>query len=382
MTQLWKNLIANAPDLRELAAQRLDNAVNYARQTGYVSPAQLEKIAVYTETVKNDPGIMENFCRLFAIYSQGAPEEVLGEPFPEELAAGIGEKQLLLIVALALIPTAEERFTRAGLPLSQLYCTFDEIGCWIANCERNYGITGLEFWHGFAWLTMRLFNFKVLRFGRLEYNRCDFFADVMVFRHRKSGKMVVAAVEEYKVNGSGLTAAPGEEVQFTTAFRELPDGSFIAHEIRADGIIEKVPLTITPGEYEIFLKSGDPVLYMHIPELGPLKTEEVLKSYQEVKAFYKKVYPDYPVKAIVSHSWLFDPVLRQLLPENSNLCRYQRTGHLLPQTGPSDAVRRVLGQPAVDNGVESVEWKSSLQKALGTYIVNGGYCRGGGIIIF
>ena len=98
--------------------------------------------------------------------------------------------------------------------------------------------------------------------------------------------------------------------------------------------------------------------------------------------YAKEYYPDYQLKVILSHSWLFDPVLPMLMPETSNICRYQQTGHIFPRKGPSDAVRRVFGQPAVDNGVESVEWKSSLQKTLGNYITSGGVCRGGGILIF
>lgn len=232
MTQLWKNLIANAPDLRKQAIERLDNVEKYARQAGSVSPGQLEKIAACVKTAKVDPVVLENFCHLFAIYSKGAPEEVLNEPFPEEFTAGIGEKQLLLLVALALIPTAEERFIQAGLPLSNFHCTFDQIGSNITTCERNFGITGLDFKHGFTWLTMRLFNLQVLRFGRLEYNRCNFFSSFMVFRHRKSGKMVVTAAKEYKVNSDGLTAAPGDEVQFSTTFRKLDDGTVTANKIR------------------------------------------------------------------------------------------------------------------------------------------------------
>ena len=381
MTPLWEKLLAQTVEMRETGLKRLKNAASYARQTGALSPDRVEKIAGYAAAIGNDPELLEDYLKIFAVFHAGAPEEVLNEPLPSELCSGFEEKKVLLVVAMALLPTAAERFEKAGLPVSKLCESCDEIEAWIANCERNYGVAGLEYEHGFAWLTMRLFTCQVLRFGRLEYNKTVLFRDIMVISNCKDGKKLVVLTENYAVNASGLVTAPGEETVFTTRFSKDADGTIHANVVRPDGVIESDTTTFSPDEWEIYLAPGDPVIYMHIPEVGPLNIDAVKASYPAVREFYRQYYPDYPVKAIVSHSWLFDPVLQQLLPESSNLCQYQRTGNILPRKGPSDAVRRVFGQPAVDNGIETVEWKSSLQKSLGSYLKSGGYCRGGGIII-
>lgn len=381
MTDLWKKIIAEAPDKRELALKSLDNAVEYAENTKYVSPERLAKLASYVDTIRSNAAALENFVTLFNVYYKGAPEDVLLEPFPEELGAVTGEKELLFVLAMSLIPTAEECFMQAGIPVEKLHQSYDEIEAWLSNCERNYGVTGLEFWHGFAWLAMRLFTVTVIRFGRLEYNKCKLFPDVMVLRNRKTGENKVVLTQEYELNKAGLFTAPGEENAAKTTFNESEDGTVTANCVSPDGIVSLEAVRFDAEEWEISIRPGDDVIYMHIPEVGPLKIEDVCKSLAEVKEFYDKYYPDYHGKAIVSHSWLFDPVLKELLPESSNLIQYQKTGLLIPQKGPSDAVRRVLGQVAVDKGIDAVEWKSSLQKSLGKYLANGGFCRGGGIII-
>ena len=381
MSELWKKLVAEAPDMRELALKSLDNAVQYAKNTGYVSDERLAKLAAYVETIRSTPVALENFVALFNIYYKGAPESVLYEPFPKEFGAVTGEMEMLFVVAMSLIPTAEERFIKAGIPVEKLHQTYDEIEAWLANCERNYGVTGLEFWHGFAWLTMRLFNVTVIRFGRLEYNKCKLFPDVMLLRNRETKEYTVVLTQEYELNKAGLVAAPQDEVAAKTTFKEREDGTIVANSVSPDGVVSLEAVNFDANKWEIAIRPNDNVIYMHIPEVGPLKIEDVRKSLAEVREFYDKYYPDYKGKAIVSHSWLFDPILKTLLPESANLIQYQKAGLLIPQKGPSDAVRRVLGQVAVDKGVEAVEWKSSLQKALGKYILDGGYCRGGGIII-
>ncbi len=73
-----------------------------------------------------------------------------------------------------------------------------------------------------------------------------------------------------------------------------------------------------------------------------------------------------------------DPVLKDLLPENSNLRQFQNSGFLLPS--PPEGIGelwRVFGIRGVRDGVTSVEWKTSLQKTLGRYIADGGVIRGG-----
>ncbi len=382
MTPLWLKMIEDVPKNRDFALACLDNAAENARKTGYVSPERLQKIKEYTAIIRNDQEELENFFNAFYIFAHGVEDEIFNEPFPAEFGRKCGEKQFLLVLAMSLIPVAEATFRKLGIPVAKLHETYDEIEAWIGNCERNYGVTGLEYMHGFAWIVIRLFTAQVIRFSRLEYNRCKMPDDIVVYCNKKSGEKCVLMNKETDFNAAGLIAAADEKVEFTAKLQKGDDGTVTGFKVLKNGIVEKTPVTLFPDEWELYLTPGDNAIFMHIPEVGPLKIDDVLDSYRMVQEFYREYYPDYQLKVILSHSWLFDPVLPMLMPETSNICRYQQTGHILPRKGPSDAVRRVFGQPAVDNGVESVEWKSSLQKTLGNYIASGGVCRGGGILIF
>ena len=382
MTPLWQKFVDESPKNRDFAIECLENAAENARKTGYVSPERVQKIKECAAIIRNDPEVLENFLNAFYVFATEVRDEIFSEPFPAEFSEKTGEKPLLLVLAMSLLPVAGKTFERKGIPVAKLYETYDEIDAWISNCERNFGVTGFEYMHGFAWLTIRLFTAQVIRFSRLEYNRCKLPDDIVVYRNRKSGEKCVLMNKETGFNASGLTAVPDEKVEFTSVLQKLDDGTVTGFRVMKNGVVEKKPVTLLPDEWELYLTPGDTAVFMHIPEVGPLKMADIHDSYRMVQEFYKQYYPDYQLKVILSHSWLFDPVLPSIMPETSNICQYQRTGHIFPRKGPSDAVRRVFGQPAVDNGVESVEWKSSLQKNLGNYITSGGFCRGGGILIF
>lgn len=77
--------------------------------------------------------------------------------------------------------------------------------------------------------------------------------------------------------------------------------------------------TVANGETK--LEEGEHVLNVHIPEGEPLKMEECLESFRMAEQFFdfsgelKHIY--------ICDSWLLSPHLKELLPENSNIIRFQ-----------------------------------------------------------
>ena len=172
MTPLWQKFVDESPKNRDFAIECFENAAENARKTGYVSPGRVQKIKECAAIIRNDPEVLENFLNAFYVFATEVRDEIFSEPFPAEFSEKTGEKPLLLVLAMSLLPVAEKTFERKGIPVAKLYETYDEIDAWVSNCERNFGVTGLEYMHGFAWLTIRLFTAQVIRFSRLEYNRC------------------------------------------------------------------------------------------------------------------------------------------------------------------------------------------------------------------
>ena len=72
-------------------------------------------------------------------------------------------------------------------------------------------------------------------------------------------------------------------------------------------------------EYEFWMDNGVKKLNLHIPSDANLKTGDIPTIYPFVREFY----PEYADCDIVCDSWLLSPELKKLLPEDSNIIRFQ-----------------------------------------------------------
>ena len=73
--------------------------------------------------------------------------------------------------------------------------------------------------------------------------------------------------------------------------------------------IGRLQFCMAPAEHSVEEKGisvGDPIIEIHIPAAGPLKTEDCLASIAAANEFFGKYYPDYKYKAFTCHSWLLD----------------------------------------------------------------------------
>ncbi|MEU0548296.1 acyltransferase domain-containing protein [Micromonospora sp. NPDC005979] len=113
---------------------------------------------------------------------------------------------------------------------------------------------------------------------------------------------------------------------------------------------------------------GDGAIGLHIPDAGPLTPEAVSASLDEGRAFFPRHFPDESYAAFSCGSWLLDPQLREYLPEDSNIIRFQRRFELEPYEEPEglDAdvevlrfVFRTLSTP-----LDELPRRTALQRAI------------------
>ncbi|MEU1761837.1 acyltransferase domain-containing protein [Micromonospora sp. NPDC005223] len=81
---------------------------------------------------------------------------------------------------------------------------------------------------------------------------------------------------------------------------------------------------------------------LHIPDSGPLTPEAVDASLSRARGFFPRHFPDERHTAFACGSWLLDPQLREYLPEDSNIVRFQQRFTLEPYQE----------QPGLDGDVE------------------------------
>lgn len=116
---------------------------------------------------------------------------------------------------------------------------------------------------------------------------------------------------------------------------------------------------------ELVVPAGTKVLNVHIPEGEPLGMEACQASFCRAEEFFGEEY-----QAYVCDSWLLSPHLKEILPETSNIIRFQElfeitdVGYPYPQ-----AEQRIFGEVLEDKSQYPQE--TSLQRKAKEYVLSG-----------
>ncbi|BCJ61987.1 acyltransferase domain-containing protein [Micromonospora endophytica] len=136
-------------------------------------------------------------------------------------------------------------------------------------------------------------------------------------------------------------------------------------------------LHVRGGLYELGRlqhQRGDNAIDLHIPDSGRLTPEAVDASLDEARAFFPRHFPDEHYSAFACGSWLLDPQLREYLPEDANIVRFQRRFELEPyeeSEGPDDVeVRRFVFRD-LTTPLDQLPARTLLQRAVVAHLSAG-----------
>jgi hypothetical protein len=137
--------------------------------------------------------------------------------------------------------------------------------------------------------------------------------------------------------------------------------------VSLDKRIDFKDYTIEPGEL---------VLNVHIPQGQPLDEKECDRSFERAKAFFRGAGT-----AFVCHSWLLYPGLKDILPGDSNIIRFQNRFHIYSTNYNSrQGEERIFGR--IQDSPELYPEATSLQKRAKEYLISGKKIGMGSGIIF
>lgn len=122
------------------------------------------------------------------------------------------------------------------------------------------------------------------------------------------------------------------------------------------------------------IPEGEYAIETHIPQGEALTEEKCLDSFKEATTFFKKYFPQTPVKYFMCDSWLLNPNLADILSENSNIVKFMRLWTPVPfdSDNSSQAIERVFGFGFKRDDIKNAPENTSLQKALKGYLLSGG----------
>jgi hypothetical protein len=120
------------------------------------------------------------------------------------------------------------------------------------------------------------------------------------------------------------------------------------------------------------VESGGWVLDMHIPAIGPFPPDVVDRSIDTARDFFRRHFPDKPVRTVVCASWLLDPYLAEHLP-GSNIAHFagRFTPYGEPRDNQSDAVYFTFRTRDMDN-LDRLPRDTTLQRVVLDRIAAGG----------
>lgn len=124
-------------------------------------------------------------------------------------------------------------------------------------------------------------------------------------------------------------------------------------------------------EYELTTLDGSPIVSLHIPTDVDLRPEVLRPSVKAGLAELYRLFPEYEGKAVYCHSWLLSPLLKELLPETSNILRFQELFDMEPEGIPGTGVLLwVFKNPKLPR--EEYPENTSLQRKLKQFFLNDG----------
>ncbi|MFB3883565.1 MAG: acyltransferase domain-containing protein [Armatimonadota bacterium] len=280
-------------------------------------------------------------------------------------------RMVYLLAWLSGVPSAEEENRRRGIPAEIVRESLRAPGRWLDRrgwfAEEQDGPLeppwGLDP-DALTWLILKT-RCQLYRLGRLEHQLKPFDLGARVFRHRKSAA-VLALCENgihYRTYGGRAAGNTQTEPGTWTSRLVMTQEAVTGNPISPDGRALKAEVALHTADWEQVLAPGQLALGMHIPAGTPLGHQECGQSLRHAMEFFPRHFPDKPVHAFCCYSWLLDAELQRLLPETSNLVRFQREFYLVPHYASSEGlIKSVFGQSPIDPA--TAPRRTSLQRAI------------------
>ena len=337
------------------------------------------QIQAAAEEMIGRAGRLEDLARCAASLFDGTWNGSDWQDTPRDDSAS--ERFFLLFPLLQHLPVLQEWYAERGIPERILADTLTDLQIWIDTKAQRTGMPGFK---EVGWLRLH-FSGQVIRLGRLQFQPSKYSFPFTPLVNKTTGEVRIAAHGGRAITAKGVFSdsegAEGKTIELE--FVEYKGEITKAHVVNEDGYIGTKPVTFESGTWEKALREGDPVLALHIPAGEPLDYEACMESYRMAADFFPRHFCDTPPPlAITCSSWLFYPGLCDILPEDSNIVRFQRTFHRLPLPGAkaNQTYERVFtpyGRTITEN-----QLKNTLQRNLFKHIRAGNTpITGGGLLL-
>ena len=124
-------------------------------------------------------------------------------------------------------------------------------------------------------------------------------------------------------------------------------------------------------EYERKQREGEWVIGIHIPSDANLSKEAVDTSLRQAERFFQAYDKSWTDKKYTCNSWLLSPMLKKLLPEDSNILSFQKRFDIVQEDKEDKEYIEWLFQVPSDTKYKDLPVKTSLQKKARKLLLHG-----------
>jgi hypothetical protein len=252
------------------------------------------------------------------------------------------------VVLISGLPKTIERYQSKGIPMDVLVETMSDVEVWIRDYRNKQGVWGFD---NVDWLKHHLAG-RLFRLGRLQFISDPLHYKIHVFRNTFSGEVIAfpSTGIHYRSDGQmdGTNDSYVSEGGWMSSF-EVTEKEIIGTPLSSSGYAHHKTLRLPKTQWRPVLAEGDTVLHIHIAEGSKMTHELCRESYRKALEFYPKYFPEKPFSAFACGSWLLSPQFQQLLPDSSNIVRFQKDLYLFSILSQDHwTLSRVFGERQID----------------------------------
>lgn len=323
---------------------------------------------------QDDLRLLARHCKNLLFCTKEPPADCEHWPLPES-AMGKLAPLFYAVVLLSEVPSLALKHGKNGIPAQVTTDTLKDIDIWLRDYKEKHGVWGLK---QTPWL-MNHFKENLYRVGRLQFQPYQFTGNVRVFKSLDSGELCVFSEADVEFRADGQVNGTNDIFDTECVWKpilEITEEAITGNPILPDGTIIRKPHRIYANRWIPALSKGDPILNVHIPADGRMAYDDCIESFNAAAKFFPKYLPHIPFKGFACNSWLLGPRLGRLLPDTSNIARFQHAFHLYPIQGSDRSTfERVFGTKPAD--LAQAPRDTLLRRVILDYVLSGNHLSSG-----
>ncbi|MGD9495007.1 MAG: acyltransferase domain-containing protein [Armatimonadota bacterium] len=283
---------------------------------------------------------------------------------------------LYLLAVLSGIEGMQRIHAEHDIPEPVVADTMSQIALYLRMTAQKQGYPEV-IPHLAGWLMNHLTG-NIYRLARLQFQFGRSHYRIRVFRDDASGQVVALSEPGVRFRPDGQVLRDGDEPAGSwEAVLVMEDAAVTGNPILPQGRALAETVTLPRERWRAVFGPGTAVLHLHIPGGEPMHYDQCGAAFERALEFFPRHFPDYQFHAFTCGSWILDTALQQIMPETSNLVRFQREVYLFPIGMPDDSLARaIFDEWPID--LASAPRDTSMRRAYLDAMASGGLPHGGG----